>query len=144
MAEKKQRVICPYCGEPARYADSAPLYRGVSYGMVWICDPCGAWVGVHKGTDKPLGRLANAELRQWKVKAHAAFDPLWKAKLERRRRERGPEYKVVYARGSGYAWLAGQMGIAPQNCHIGLFDVEQCKLVIDICTNWRARKKEAA
>ena len=31
-----------------------------------------AYVGVHKGTDKPLGRLANAELRYWKKRAHAA------------------------------------------------------------------------
>ena len=31
--------------------------------MIYICKPCDAYVGVHKGTDKALGRLANKELR---------------------------------------------------------------------------------
>lgn len=92
-----RRVICPYCHQPARYTDSAPLYRGNSYGMVWLCDPCGAWVGCHGNTDEPLGRLANKELREWKQKAHAAFDPLWKRKLAQRQ-AKDREYKQAYAR----------------------------------------------
>lgn len=126
-------VICPYCQNPAEYTDSAAVYRGQSYGMVYLCRPCDAYVGVHKGTDKPLGRMANKDLREWKVKAHAAFDPLWEAKLAKRRRERGPEYKKVFARGSGYKWLAEQLGIERKDCHIGMFDVEQCKRVVEIC-----------
>ena len=134
-----RRVICPYCHQPARYADSAPLHRGNSYGMLWICDPCGAWVGCHGDTDEPLGRLANKELREWKQRAHAAFDPLWKRKLARRQaKER--EYKQAYARGSGYKWSAQQMGMTPEEWHIGLMDVEECRRVVDICTNWRDRK----
>ena len=47
--------------------------------MIWHCWPCGAYVGVHKNSPDhaPLGRLANAELRKMKIKAHAAFDKLW-------------------------------------------------------------------
>lgn len=107
--------------------------------MVYLCRPCDAWVGVHKGTDQPLGRLANKELRQWKQKAHASFDPLWEAKLQRRRQERGPSYKKTWARGSGYAWLARQLGIQIKQCHIGMFDVEMCKRVIGVCQPFTER-----
>ena len=37
---------------------------GVDYGMIYYCPQCGAYVGVHKGTDRAKGRLANAELRR--------------------------------------------------------------------------------
>lgn len=58
--------ICPYCGQPTEYVDSAALYHGISYGMIYLCRKCDAYVGVHRGTDKALGRLANRSLREWK------------------------------------------------------------------------------
>ena len=75
---KNRIVICDYCGTPADFVDSSVVYHGHSFGMIYLCPRCGAYVGVHKGSDKPLGRLANSELRNWKKAAHAAFDPLWK------------------------------------------------------------------
>lgn len=71
-----RKVFCDYCGQQADYVDSKIIY-GRSYGMMYLCRNCMAYVGVHKGTDKPLGRRANAELRYWKKRAHAVFDPLW-------------------------------------------------------------------
>ena len=115
--------LCDYCGQPALYTDSAVVY-GRSYGMIYYCPPCHAWVGVHRGTDKPLGRLANAELRDWKKKAHAAFDPLWQ----------GGRMK----RNAAYAWLAQKLGIPEKQAHIGMFDVWQCQQVVRICTNERS------
>ncbi len=72
-----RKVYCDYCGRETEYVDSKVIY-GKSYGKIYLCRNCMAYVGVHKGTDKPLGRLANAELRNWKKAAHAVFDPLWK------------------------------------------------------------------
>lgn len=69
-----RKVHCDYCGRRAEYVDSKVIY-GKSYGMIYLCRNCMAYVGVHKGSDKPLGRLANAQLRHWKKEAHAAFDP---------------------------------------------------------------------
>ena len=114
-----QEVYCPYCGNKAEYVDSAEIY-GKSYGMVYLCRPCDAYVGVHDGTDTPLGRLANRDLRRWRNRAHAAFDPLWKQGPYRRRRN------------DAYAWLAGKMGLTKEETHIAMFDVEQCKQVIQI------------
>lgn len=112
--------------------------------MAWICENypvCDAYVGVHKGTDKPLGRLADDALRKAKREAHKYFDNLWQRKLIKRRKERGPEYKKFYARGSGYKWLATQMGLESKDCHIGMFDVEQCNRVVEICKPYYKEKK---
>ena len=122
MGRRRVQVVCPYCGRNARYVDSKTIY-GKSYGKVYFCKRCDAYVGVHRGTDKPLGRLANKELRYWKVKAHEAFDPLWKSKRK--------------TRSEAYAWLALQMDLCAEDCHIGMFDVEQCKKVVEICLKHR-------
>ena len=113
-------IYCDYCHRLTEYVDSSEVYSA-SYGMIYLCRHCKAWVGVHKGTDKPLGRLADAELRLWKKNAHNAFDPLWKYGRFRGHR---PE---------AYAWLAEQMGLSVDDTHIGTFDVPQCKQVVEIC-----------
>lgn len=117
--------ICPYCEEPTVFVDSAEIY-GTSYGMIFLCRPCKAYVGVHKGSAIALGRLANAELRLWKKNAHACFDPLWKRKIE------GGVDKHT-ARTQTYAWLAEQMNLPRDQTHIGMFDVAECKQVVEIC-----------
>lgn len=121
-------VICDYCGRPAHYVDSAIVYNGRSYGMIWYCQDCRAWVGCHKGSDRPKGRLADAELRGWKRGAHAAFDPIWRG-------------KTPFTRRAAYAWLAEEMGLPPEQTHIGMFNVDQCKQVIKICKERRNHEK---
>lgn len=129
---KRERAvpICPYCEEPAILMPGRAVYPNrpdLWTKPIWRCRPCGAWVGCHPGTEKPLGRLANAELRAAKSAAHAAFDPLWKAKM---RREQCSQSK---ARKAGYKWLADQMGMNPKRCHIGMMDVAECQRVVEIC-----------
>ena len=113
------KVNCPYCQKRAKLADSACVYNGVSYGMIWLCVPCDAYVGTHKNSKDhaPLGRLANKELREWKKKAHAAFDPLWKSK----RMKRTDAYRLMRER----------LGMTPDQAHIGKFDVSECKRLIE-------------
>lgn len=123
--------ICPYCR-----AESDLVYGDVIYPHrpdlhhkpFYLCPPCGAYVGCHPGTETPLGRLADDELRKAKQRAHAAFDPLWKAK--------GRCKKMT--RRAAYEWLAGQLEIDASDCHIGMMDVETCERVVAICTKFRA------
>lgn len=131
MSKKKlvpREVYCDYCGRRAEFVDSKIVY-GKSYGMMYLCRHCMAYVGVHKGTSRPLGRLADAQLRYWKKRAHAAFDPLWKYG------------RFKGSRNVAYAWLAEQMGIPVEKTHIGMFDVGQCRTAIRICAQenmkWR-------
>ena len=124
-------VICDYCEKPAELVDSIEIYKDVSYGMVWWCRGCGAYVGTHANSPKhkPLGRLANKELRVWKQAAHVAFDPIWQNKVK------FGGCKATKARQDAYAWLAKQLNILYHDCHIGMFDLEMCKRAVYVCEN---------
>ena len=88
-------------------------------------------MGVHRGTDKALGRLANRSLREWKKRAHYDFDPISRTPLINRI---WPKYiPGISNRNKAYRWLAAQMGIEPEVCHIGMFDEFQCECVVAIC-----------
>ena len=124
-AAKPLLVVCDYCGKPAELVSGLRIYPhrpDLKDLRFWNCDPCLAYVGCHKNSDRnaPLGRLADAELRFWKQQAHANFDPLWKTGQMKRR--------------EAYSWLASELKIAFTNCHIGMFNVEQCKRVVDFVT----------
>ena len=108
--------ICPYCGAKPELIDSAEIYNGKSFGPIYICRPCGAYVGVYENTNKPLGRLADAKLRELKKQAHEVFDQIWKLKFKRR----------YYA----YRWLSEQLQRPYDYTHIGMMDEETCKKVI--------------
>ena len=125
--------ICPYCLEPAVFeASSAGIY-GADYGPRWVCASCGASVGVHKGTRRPLGRLADRTLRVWKRRAHLAFDPLWLQARDAYPEIHGSIRHITrIARTRAYLWLADQMRLSVDECHIGTFDVEHCREVIAI------------
>jgi hypothetical protein len=127
----KTGKTCPYCSNPSVYVDSQEIYRTKSYGMAYLCRPCGAYVGVHKGTDKALGRLANAELRAAKMEAHHWFDQI--AKQKGVINEVWPIFiKGIANRNKAYLWLSKHLSIPVDDCHIGMFDVELCKRTVDI------------
>ena len=124
-SKKVMKVICPYCQNDAKFVTGRKIYPhrpDLFNKRFYLCEPCGAYVGTHRGTKAPLGRLADQELRQWKMKAHAAFDPLWQVSSSLRSRRRSSCYKR----------LAKAMNINAQECHIGLFDVDQCKQVVEL------------
>ncbi len=127
--DKPRVVLCPYCGEVAELVDSAEVYGGRSYGPIYLCRACMAYVGVHPGTLRPLGMLANAELRELRKQAHAAFDTLWKSADGQRH--------GAMRRSDAYNWLSAKLGVKVEDCHIGHFDVARCKQVIKVCMQER-------
>ncbi|MCM1075773.1 MAG: DUF3268 family zinc-finger domain-containing protein [Bacteroides sp.] len=107
---------CPYCGNPTKLVSSSEIY-GQSYGgKCYYCEPCQAWVGCHKNSDRALGRVANKQLRKLKHQAHEAFDPIWK--------DRG------IPRGEAYKMLSLAFGLPIEQTHIGMFDEELCRKTI--------------
>ena len=132
---KKYSVVCDYCRSNAELVGGDVIYPrrpDLHSKHFYLCRPCHAYVGCHPGTANPLGRLADAELRRAKSAAHAAFDPMWEAKIRR------DGCSKSEARTRGYAWLAKELGIAIDDCHIGMMDVAMCRLVVDVCL--KARK----
>lgn len=117
-------IDCPYCNIPAHLKNGSYVYPhrpDLFKKMFYVCFQCKAYVGCHPGTDKPLGRLANAELRKAKQAAHAAFDPMWREKKMKRQ--------------NAYAWLADKLNINRNECHIGMMDEQTCRKVVEICSN---------
>jgi Protein of unknown function (DUF3268). len=114
--------VCPYCGKTANLVDSAVIYHGRSYGPAWVCGDypaCDAYCGCHPGTNRPLGTLANKELRKARNDAHDHVDAFWK--------------KDVLDRSDTYHLVARLMGIDISQCHIAMFTVDQCRLAVAVC-----------
>ena len=134
----QREVTCPYCGHNAELIDSVRVYRQ-SYGLIWICQPCQAWVGVHKDskTHKPKGTLAKRELRALRIETHHHFDPIWK-----KRAAQGMSRNK--ARNGLYHELAVALQIDDSECHIGMFDERLCREAIKVCRTWQEAATEAA
>lgn len=114
-------IDCPYCQRPAKLVSGLITYphrNDLKDKLFWHCAQCNAFVGCHPGTERPLGELANAELRRLRMYCHAGFDVLWK--------------KGDMKRTQAYAWLAGELKIKQDDCHIGSFNEDQCLLVLRI------------
>jgi len=122
----KHRIDPPkqcVCGSPAvDLVSNARVYAGREYGewpYIYLCAECGAYVGVHKGTDLPLGTLADKETREARKAAKEPFMRLVRQRF-------GSD------RSAAYAWLAGRMGIGTRYCHFGMFTEQQCNEVLRI------------
>lgn len=111
-------ITCPYCNKVAEFISTKEFY-GKDYGTnIYLCRPCDAYVGTHGKGKKPLGTMANNRLRNLRKMAHNRFDPLWR--------------KRKMSRGNAYKWLSEQMNIPVKECHIGMFNEEQCLQVVKI------------
>ena len=125
--------ICRYCGgvirlEPARKIYGASTDRlGLANEKIYLCQNCNARVGCHKGTNRPLGNVANEVLRLKRRETHLVFDGFWKG--------------IGMSRTQAYKWLANRMDLPEKEAHIGGFEMDQCQQVIELCEKeW----KEAA
>ena len=117
--------ICPYCFKKTVYIDSEKVYVK-SYGMIYFCRSCDAWVGVHKGSNISFGRLANSELREARKKAHYFFDKLWNEKIRQ-------GFTKTKAREKAYEWLSNELKMSRKETHISWFDVDMCKKAEVLC-----------
>lgn len=111
--------VCPYCDSEVMYTSNKEIYgKSFGNGNCYKCTNCDSYVGVHDGTNIPLGRLANRELRTLKKKAHSLFDPTWKNGKKKR--------------SQAYSDLAKKLGIPTKECHFGWFDKEMLEKAIQI------------
>lgn len=127
--------ICRYCGGVIRLVPAQNIYGkaanrlGLQNEKVYQCQNCNARVGCHKGTDRPLGNLANEVLRMKRMETHHVFDSFWKM--------RG------MSRTQGYKWMARKMKLSEELAHIGGFEMDQCQKLIELCSK-EMNKEEVA
>lgn len=126
---KGQRVVCPHCGEQAQLVDGSVIYPflpNLHGRYFYLCAPCNAWVGCQPGTTKPLGVPADSETRQARIEAHDVFDPIWKT--------------GCLTRVDAYAWLADELRIEREQCHISRFGTELCRQTVRVCERYWAQQ----
>lgn len=114
---------CPFCGGRVELKSSEVIY-GKDHGMMYICTnrpECDSYVGVHEGTDIPLGYLADVELRYWRRLVHSAIDPLWQKAREKRKKREGV-----------YAWIASELGKEVAETHVAWMTKRECMTVLKL------------
>ena len=122
-------TICIYCSSRVKYTSHAEIYGGRTFSdwpFIYLCtnEACKASVGVHEGTEHPLGTLADQSTKNARKAAHAAFDPIWKTKQ--------------MGRNEAYRWLAEKLDIERWRCHISWFDISYCNAVVKLCLSRQA------
>ena len=124
--------ICPYCNCKTVLVSDKEIYGpGSKYGGKYYRCILNSdhYVGTYSDNIKSLGRLADKELRGWKMKGHKTFDPLWKEKP-----------KIIVSQSVAYSWLAKSMNLDIEKTHFGMFTVDQCKKAIKHCSNLKNKE----
>lgn len=105
-------------GEPSSdcidLVENKDIY-GRNYGewpWAYLCDNCGAYVGLHPYTNIPLGTLADKPMREARKDCKPVFEKLHKTGL--------------MSRSQAYQRLSEKLGIDKSECHFGWFDVDMC------------------
>lgn len=106
---------CPDCGAKLVLKNSK---HGKFYGCEkWAETKCTGAIGCHPGTDRSLGIPANKETRDLRIQAHEVFDELWRNSSMTRR--------------ESYRWMEKELNLKPEEAHIGRFNAEQCRQLIE-------------
>jgi len=114
---------CDACG------GSRILFSEKENGPAYCCEDCGAAITCHAGTDIPMGKMADGDTRQLRLKAHIAFDPLWQSGL--------------LSRHMAYKWLAAELKIRPADCHISWLTKDQLECCIKASLLFFEERKSA-
>ena len=80
--KKKQteKLYCPYCGRMAVLRPAKHVYGSQNLdpgNYLYVCSgypSCDSYIGVHKKTMRPMGTLANGDLRHKRIEAHRALN----------------------------------------------------------------------
>lgn len=110
---------CPECGSDLILRESKK-YKRIFWGCITFPE-CDSGHGAYQYGElrgEPLGIPANKETKQWRMKAHAIFDKLWKDKLMSRK--------------DAYKHLQLIMSIPKDIAHISMFNIYQCKKLIEV------------
>ncbi len=129
---KKYNVTCPYCNKKA-VLQPANFVHGVSPAAngkhLYVCGnwpKCDAYVSAHEFDLRPMGTLANGNLRNQRILAHRA--------LERYRKATG------MSRDDLYFWLGTKLNLHLDDAHVAKFNEDQCRQVIALCARPRHRR----
>lgn len=123
--KKKQKIYCPYCGAEAKLRPARVVYGDKTIdenSYLYVCTGyplCDSYVNAHKESKRPMGTLANSELRNKRILAHHALANLWQS--------------GTMTKSQAYWLLRIKLGLDDEHTHIGQFDTGMCDRVIKVC-----------
>lgn len=131
-------VICDYCMHPAQLVSGEEIHGDFFKDKhFWLCVSCDAWTGVHPNSNfKPLGRLADKDLRGARKEANELFDKVVRKKMHQH------QIPFDYARFKVYRWLRQKLVIPIDQCRIGKFDLELCRQCVFACREKLSTKEK--
>lgn len=114
-ATQQVSLVCPECGAPMTLIPSrfGPFYGCTEFRKTG----CKGSHGSH-ADGRPLGLPAQEDTKKARIRAHAAFDSLWR------------EEHVFHNRKGAYRWMRQALGLSKDEAHIGRFTIEQCDRLI--------------
>ena len=121
----KYQINCPYCGAPAICRPASTIHGACTWqkgSYLYLCSrwpACDSYVAAHKKDHRPMGSLANKNLRRKRIQAHQALEEL--------RQDRHMEKWAIYL------WLQGKLQMDPDKVHISMFSEEMCDRVTALC-----------
>lgn len=120
---KRGAVYCQ-CGAKAVLRPAGYVHDKLLYGhkLLYVCSrypQCDCYVSAHSDTRRPMGTLADKELRTLRINAHTAFSRIWEMGIMRKK--------------EAYFWMGIRLGLTKEQAHIGLFSKERCRQLISLC-----------
>lgn len=129
-------IDCPDCGGDMHLQDTPPGSKGGRW--IYRCEnhpACNGNVGAH-ADGRPLGVPADVTTRRLRRELHNSYiDPLW-LKMKKKR-ERSKQRTVAYE------YLADRLGIPADQCHVGLFNAETCRMAMAVLHDMTPAKLRA-
>ena len=111
--QQNEKLYCPYCGRlavlrPAEYVYGKRNLNPDNY--LYVCSgypSCDSYIGVHKKSMRPMGTLANGDLRHKRIEAHRALNKVVQT--------------GIMTKHGVYIWLQNRLCLREKDMHIGMF-----------------------
>lgn len=122
---KNYQIQCPYCGSNAVLRPASKVFgtkARENNRFLYVCanwPACDSYVTAHLEDRRPMGTMANGQLRHKRILAHKALQAYRKATNTKK--------------WASYIWLEGKLGLDQQRTHIGMFSDDECDRVIALC-----------
>ena len=143
---KQTRIHCPYCGSLATLRPASVIHglSDISAGTyLYVCrrwPACDAYVSAHDRTHRPMGTLANGDLRHTKQPLGTlANGDLRHKRILAHHALHSVQTQLGMNRDQSYRWLQTQMGLPGDQVHIAKCGDYRCEQIIRICENATAR-----
>lgn len=98
---------------------------------LYVCSgypSCDSYIGAHKKSMRPMGTMADSDLRNKRIEAHRALDAIWK--------------NGYMTKHSTYIWLQNRLNLREKDTHIGKFSYYLCEQTIRECTDYIKSREE--